>query len=364
MSQDISGAHHWRSVMRRAPCSIGSLPPTPAPWLQDLAGRDLSRTVRDVWPGSRTWRAAGIDSWEARAPRVMVPGHCGAPAVGTGQLPGPPAPPWLWLRWALFWRASLPQEQCCVLLLPQYLVLSGCLILQDPLVPGPWAWMTRLTSRTMQLMRSWTASSSPPPKCPASEWCRGRGSAPAPTGSLVSAWESGCGTRAPGSSLLALYDPGGRGLRGGVSWTVPGARRAHLWSSTKGFCAGASALAIEEGGVLQPPARRGCRVCSGLPWFTRCPREGLKGLSMTLVCRGGYSGPVAKYCPECFAEAIFLPLAQHQGGTFWAGDYSPVVHCCPWTCWRWAQRWQVILQSLPPLLLLRRFSRVRLCATP
>ena len=92
MSQDISGAHHWLSVMRRAPCSIGSLLPTPTPWLQDLVGADLSRTVRDgvtaVGPGSRTWRAAGIDSWEARAPRVMVPGHCSAPAVGTGQLPG------------------------------------------------------------------------------------------------------------------------------------------------------------------------------------------------------------------------------------------------------------------------------------
>ena len=50
-----------------------------------------------------------------------------------------------------------------------------------------------------------------------------------------------------------------------------------MWSSTKGFCAGPSALAIGEGGVPQPPVHRICHVWSGLPWFTRCPQEGLKG---------------------------------------------------------------------------------------
>ena len=34
---------------------------------------------------------------------------------------------------------------------------------------------------------------------------------------------------------------------------------------------------------------------------------------MSLVCKDGYSGPVAKCCPECFAEAMIMPLAQHQG---------------------------------------------------
>lgn len=103
-------------------------------------------------------------------------------------------------------------------------MLSDCLILQDPLVPGLWAWMTRLMSRMMPLMRSWTASSSRPPKCPVSEWCRGRGSAPAPTGSLVSASELGGGTRPPGSSLLALYDPAGGDSEVGFSElpVVPG----------------------------------------------------------------------------------------------------------------------------------------------
>ncbi|XP_059974601.1 FH1/FH2 domain-containing protein 3 isoform X4 [Mesoplodon densirostris] len=60
----------------------------------------------------------------------------------------------------------------------------GKMITDDPLVRGLWEWMTRLMSRMMLLMRSWTASSSQPPKCPVSEWCRGRGSAPGPTGSL------------------------------------------------------------------------------------------------------------------------------------------------------------------------------------
>ena len=132
---------------------------------------------------------------------MTVPGHCGAPAVGTGELPvsarfRPDSAP----------LGSVADGLCCVLL-SEYLVLSGCLILQDPLVPGLWAWMTRLMSRMMQLMRSWTASSSRPPKCPVSEWCRGRGSVPAPTGSLVSASELGRQTRPPGSCLLALYDP-------------------------------------------------------------------------------------------------------------------------------------------------------------
>lgn len=64
----------------------------------------------------------------------------------------------------------------------------------------------------------------------------------------------------------------------------------------------------------QPPVHRICHVWSDLPWFTRCPQEGLKGdISMSLVCKDGYSGPVAKCCPECFAEAMIMPLAQHQG---------------------------------------------------
>ncbi|XP_063453328.1 FH1/FH2 domain-containing protein 3 isoform X14 [Pan paniscus] len=60
----------------------------------------------------------------------------------------------------------------------------GKMITDDPLVPGLWELMTRPMSQMMQLMRSWTASSSQPPKCPVSEWCRGRGNDPGPTGNL------------------------------------------------------------------------------------------------------------------------------------------------------------------------------------
>ena len=228
----------WVSVMYIVAHGVGSLPfhdhrtwqveAHPGQWEMTTQLRD-----RVVWHKGPRYGFMGGQSLEGDGHRSLW-----CPCSGDGGTPlDPSGGSTLALASAVLccWWALLLQEQCCVFLLSEYLVLSGCLILQDPLVRGLWEWMTRLMSRMMLLMRSWTASSSRPPKCPVSEWCRGRGSAPGPTGSLVSALELGCGTLPAGPALWFCMTQEGQGLRGGLWWIVIGARRAHLCPSTKDF---------------------------------------------------------------------------------------------------------------------------------
>lgn len=72
-----------------------------------------------------------------------------------------------------------------------YVALKSCLIFQGQLAHGLWEPMTLLMSQMTRPMRSWTALSSQPHRCPVSEWYLGRENGPGPTGSLVSALEAG-----------------------------------------------------------------------------------------------------------------------------------------------------------------------------
>lgn len=207
--------------------------------------------------------------------------------------------------------------QCCVFLISESLVLSGCLIFQDPLVHGLWEWMTRLMSQMMQLMRSWTASSSQPPKCPVSEWCRGRGSAPGPTGSPVSALELGCGTKPAGTSPSVLYDPRAAGTQRWApvkcQWDLGGL----LGPSTKCF--------MLDSWYCPLGIRGTTGICSvHFPFLARSPSIHAlspgrsEGPLRTLVCRSGCIGAHCSVLPWmlCWGH-IYAPHPASQA-TSWA----------------------------------------------
>lgn len=333
-------ALYWVSVMYIVAHGMGSLPfHDHRTWQVEAHPRQWEMTTqlcdRVVWRKGPRYGLMGGQNLEGDGHRSLW-----CPCSGDGGTPlDPSGGSTLALASAVLcgWWAWLLQEQCCVFLLSEYLVLSGCLILQDPLVRGPWEWMTRLMSRMMQLMRSWTASSSQPPKCPVSEWCRGRGSAPGPTGSLVSALELGCGTLPAGTSPPVLYDPGRAGTQGWAPVSCQWCPEGPPVPIGKRVRAGQSALATREEGCCSHLSSVFAISGQASPNSHFVPRKVWKTLRW-LWCAGvGTVGPVAKYCPGCFAEAILLPLTQHQGLLSGLETVPPGVHCCSWTCWRWNQ---------------------------